>query len=501
MNAAGNDNLDLGTVNGMMNLCEAKEQARLDEAGVIAEPEKRREAYARRLREFYAREGVTMTEETIQKSVDEYLENEMAFQEPRGGLAGFFAALFVYRLWVSLLLMFFMFVTAVTGAAVLVVLEANCKNAFDAATAVTTAVESDLKAAQEAVASGEQAQSLNAINRKDQLASKALPALLQSPQTGLDQEIAKDFAAADHALTLANDAADGYRHDLTGTKGYHSKSTAGWEQLDREATTARDTIEAELTAARTDLTSINAIQKTQATLDSLGRLWQSLNDQIASVPPKWKASAQASLDAGAALLTQGDTGADNALQAAKRLIADGARWSLLAMECLTELAASRGCQTKDADAQTALSTAQTAVQQAVNEQDLEGAAKAVNRLKSTVAQINQAYEVRIVCRTGYRSVVQRTEHNSRANRYYAIVESVNHDGTPVQRRIQNRESGAFLESAMWGQEISQQFYQQLYHEKSATGAIQDLSFGAKEPGCLEPQFSKAPGSNHEITSW
>lgn len=501
MNTAGNDNLDLATVNGMMNLCEAKEQAKLNEAAAITEPQQRREAYARRLREFYAKQGVTMTEETIQKSVDEYLENEMAFQEPRGGLAGFLAALFVYRLWVSLLLMFVLFFAVATSLVVLVVQDEARKSAFEAATAITTTVENDLKSAQEAVASGEQTQSLNTKNRNDQLASKALPELLRNPQTGLDQEILKNFTAAEHVLTLANEEATGYRQQLAGAKGYHSKSTAAWDQLDREAVTAKDKIEVKLAAAQTTLTAISGIQKTQTTLDGLGRLWQSLNEQMASVPPKWKASAQASLDAGAAKLAQGDPSADNSLQAARQLIADGARWGSLAVEGQTELTASRACQTKDAAAQSALSTAQTALQQALNEQDLDGAAKAVNRLKSTVAQINQAYEVRIVCRTGYRSVIQRTEHNSHANRYYAIVESVNHDGTPVQRRIQNRESGTFLETAMWGQEISSKLYQDLYHEKSTTGAIQDLSFGAKEPGCLEPQFSKAPGSNHEITSW
>ena len=73
MDAPGKDNLDLATVNGMMNLAEAREQAKLNEAAAISEPAQRREAYARRLREFYAREGVTMSEETIQKSVDEYL--------------------------------------------------------------------------------------------------------------------------------------------------------------------------------------------------------------------------------------------------------------------------------------------------------------------------------------------------------------------------------------------------------------------------------------------
>lgn len=501
MNAAGNDNLDLATVNGMMNLCEAKEQARLDEAGVIAEPEKRREAYARRLREFYAREGVTMSEETIQKSVDEYLENEMAFQAPRGGLEGLLAALFVYRLWVSLLLMFVMVLTLVASLVVFLVLDETRQSAYDAATAVTAAVESDLKNTREAVTSGEQTQSLNIKNRNDQFTSKALPELLRNPQTELDQEIAKNFTAADHALTLANEEAAGYRHELDGTTGYHSKRTAEWEQVGRDATAATDKIDAQLAVARTALTTVSGTQKIQTTLDSLGRLWQSLNDQITSVPPKWKASAQASLDAGAALLAQGDTGADNSLQSARQLIADGARWGSLAAECQTELEASRACQTKDADAQNALSAAQTAVQQALSEQDLEGAAKSVKRLQGTVAQINQAYEVRIVCRTGYRSVIQRTEHNSRANRYYAIVESVNHDGTPVQRRIQNRENGTFLETAMWGQEIPQTLYQDLYHEKSTTGAIQDLSFGAKEPGYLEPQFSRSPGSNHEITSW
>src|SRR5579871_1809178 len=121
MNPSGNDNLDLATVNGMMNLCEAKEQAKLDEAAAITEPEKRREAYARRLREFYAREGVTMSEETIQKSVDEYLENEMAFQAPRGGMAGLFAVLFVYRLWVSALMMVVLFVVFFSGLVVLTI--------------------------------------------------------------------------------------------------------------------------------------------------------------------------------------------------------------------------------------------------------------------------------------------------------------------------------------------------------------------------------------------
>ena len=501
MDTTGNDRLDLATVNGMMNLCEAKEQAKLNEAAAIIEPEKRREAYARRLREFYAREGVTMGEETIQKSVEEYLENEMAFQAPRGGLDGIVAWLFIYRLWVTLVLMLVMLCIVVAGLAAFVVMDGNRQRAFTAATDITTSLENELKAAQDSVSSGEQTQSLNAKNRDVQFTAKALPELLRNPQTALDLEIAKNFTGAEHALTLANEEASGYRQALAGASGYHSKSTAEWEQLDREAATTRDKIEGELGAARNALTAISSLQATQTTLDKLGGIWQSLNEQIAGIPAKWKAPAQASLDAGAALLTQGSSGAENSLQVARQLIREGAKWGETAVAGQTELAASRACVARDADTQMALSAAQTAVQQALDEQDLAGAAKAVSGLQRIVAQINQAYEVRIVCRTGRRSVVQRTEHNSHANRYYAIVESVNHDGTPVKRSIQNRESGTFLETAMWGQEIPQKLYQDLYHEKSTTGAIQDLSFGTKEPGYLEPRFSKAPGSNHEITSW
>ena len=210
---------------------------------------------------------------------------------------------------------------------------------------------------------------------------------------------------------------------------------------------------------------------------------------------------QASLDAGAAKLTQGDATADGALAEARRLITDGARWAPLELACRTELQASHACQTRDAGTQQVLNDAQTALQQALDEQDLKNATQSLQQLKSTIVQINQFYEIRIVCRTGYRTVVERTEHNSRAKRYYAIVESVDHNGNALTRRIKNRENGTFLETSMWGQEIPEKLYQDLYHEKATTGAIQDLSFGAKEPGYLEPRFDKAPGSNHEITRW
>lgn len=501
MDPSGNDNLDLATVNGMMNLCEAKEQAKLDEAAAITEPEKRREAYARRLREFYAREGVTMSEETIQKSVDEYLENEMAFQPPRGGLAGLFAVLFVYRLLVTALMVVVVFVTLFSGLVVLTIQDQSRKTAYEAATSVTVAIDGDINTTQDAVTSGEQAQQVNTKDRNDQFAAKTLPELLRNPQGELDQDILKNLTAADHALTLANEEASGYRSQLAGVKGYHSKGIAEWNQLQGEAGTAKDKIEAQLAIAKTALTAVGGIQSTQTALDGLGRLWQSLNDQVANAPPKWKSAAQASLADAANRLAQGDTSADNSLQQARKLIADGTRWGSIAIQGQTVLDASHNCQAKDDAAQQALSSAQTAIQEALNEQDLAGAEKSLGQLKNTVAQINQHYLVRIVCRTGYRSVVERTESKSRGKRYYAIVESVDHDGDPTQRRIQNRESGTFLETSMWGQEIPKELYDALYQEKKTTGAIQDLSFGEKEAGYLEPQFSKAPGSNHEITKW
>ena len=465
MDPSGKDNLDLATVNGMMNLCEAKEQAKLDEAAAITEPEKRREAYARRLREFYAREGMTMNEDTIQKSVDEYLENEMAFQAPRGGLGGIFVGLFVYRLWVMVLMVVIVFVTLFSGLVVLTIQDQSRKTAYEAATSVTTATDNEIATMQDAVTRGEQTQQVNAKNRNDQLVSKALPEILRNPQSELDQDVLKNFTAADHALTLANEEASDYRGQLAGGKSYRSKSAAEWNHLDGEATTAKDKIEGQLAVAKSALTAVGGIQSTQTTLDGLGRLWQNLNDQVANVPPKWKSAAQASLADAASRLAQGDTSADNSLQQAQKLMGEGARWGAVAMECQRALDASHTCQTKDDTAQSALTAAQTAVQEALNEQDLTGAEKSAGRLKNTVAQINQHYEVRIVCRTGYRSVVERTESNSRGKRYYAIVESVDHDGDPMQRRIQNRESGTFLETSMWGQEIPKDLYDQLYQEK------------------------------------
>ena len=292
MNASGNDRLDLATVNGMMNLCEAREQARLDEAAAITEPEQRKAAYARRLKEFYAKEGVAISEETIQNAVDEYLENELAFQPPKGGLAGIFATLYVHRAWVTMLTMLVLFVTVSLGIIQAEVRDNARKAAWQQATAAASRLEEEIRGTQEAIASSEQAHQLNAQNRAARLTAKALPELLRNPQAELDQSAGKNFTMAEHALTLANEAAGGCRSQAAGTGNYRAKSTAEWNRLDSVASQAKEKIEAQLAVASSALGAVAEIQNRQETLDSLGRLWLTLNEQLPATPQKWRSAAR-----------------------------------------------------------------------------------------------------------------------------------------------------------------------------------------------------------------
>ncbi|HEX7654979.1 MAG TPA: DUF6384 family protein [Verrucomicrobiae bacterium] len=501
MNPAGNDPLDLATVNGMMNLCEAREQARLDEAAALTEPEQRKAAYARRLREYYAREGVTMSEEAIQKAVEDYLENELTFQEPRGGFGVVLAALYIHRIVVVSLLALF-FVIAVAAVSVeLIVLDQHRQQAWRQATGALAAVDSELTSVQSAVVAGETAQQADTRNRAEQLAAKTLPESLRNPQAAWEQEIAKQFSIAGHALTLAREEAGACENQVTGAKDYRAKTTVEWNRLSRQVAEVRGQLDPQLAQARTALAAAQEVGGTQRRFDAWGRQWLGLSGQLTELPPKWKTVAETSLALAATELAQGDTTVQSTLAAAQSAIAEGGNWAALELAAKMELAASRDCQTHEPSAEQALTQAQTSLQQALAELDLENIPKATRQLKEIVAQINQAYEVRIVCRTGYRTVIQRTEHDSHANRYYAIVESVNPHGEQIKRRIQNRENGAFFETAVWGQEIPQTLYQSLYTEKKTTGAIQDLTFGRKEPGYLNPRFTKAPESQHEITHW
>ncbi|HWH68721.1 MAG TPA: DUF6384 family protein, partial [Candidatus Sulfotelmatobacter sp.] len=242
----------------------------------------------------------------------------------------------------------------------------------------------------------------------------------------------------------------------------------------------------------------------QNKLETAARNWALLvgNSRFLEPSSRWHQDIQQKLDTAKGYLQAGQWAeATAALGAAQQFLGDWHGWQQAQESLQKAIAAAKLCPAKEEAARSALAQALSQAQQAATQENRQASQQALQKLQEVTGQINSQYTLQIVCRNGQRTAVERTHDQSGGKRWYLIVEALNERGQALPQTIKNRETGEVLTTTLWGEEIPQELYNKIYNEKKSTGAVEDLSFGKKEAGYLEPRYTRIAGSTHRITSW
>lgn len=94
-------------------------------------------------------------------------------------------------------------------------------------------------------------------------------------------------------------------------------------------------------------------------------------------------------------------------------------------------------------------------------------------------------QYRVVNRPGTKSGVERTYNSSGGKKWYGVVEAVNQSGKPFAMRVTDSESSLVSTERLFAVEISQERYQRMKDDKLSDGIVDDAVLGTKPIGKLE----------------
>lgn len=132
--------------------------------------------------------------------------------------------------------------------------------------------------------------------------------------------------------------------------------------------------------------------------------------------------------------------------------------------------------------------------------DIKQASATFGEARALLQFAGEALELQVVNRSGVKSGVERTYDASGGKAWYVIVEAVTTSGRVVPVRVTNSETGRTEWASTFGVRVSQNQYEQVKQDKLADGIVDDKSFATKARGQLEFNYSRAvmPGM---ITAW
>lgn len=139
-------------------------------------------------------------------------------------------------------------------------------------------------------------------------------------------------------------------------------------------------------------------------------------------------------------------------------------------------------------------------QAAIARSDAPAAKAAIGELDALTATLRQAYEIRIVSRSGVRSGVYRLPPGKQSRNYYLIVEAIGPDGTALPRVITNEENQVKKTVTIWGQRVPKATYDRVAADKQDDGIIQEPRLGEKRRGELDVRWT-LPVEAGAITEW
>ncbi len=133
--------------------------------------------------------------------------------------------------------------------------------------------------------------------------------------------------------------------------------------------------------------------------------------------------------------------------------------------------------------------------------EVDKARSAVARFSQAAAQVDLAYELRIVNRPGVQSGVRRKATGQDVGRsHYVIVEAVDADGEILKLPVTNEETQQVETVSRFAIRVPQSVYDQVRADKQDNGLIDAAVVGTKVRGELEPRYSVEIAGG-TITDW
>lgn len=168
---------------------------------------------------------------------------------------------------------------------------------------------------------------------------------------------------------------------------------------------------------------------------------------------------------------------------------------------LTEAHAAIVAVAREPAAQTAAAALVADGRAALVEGDREAASRALEALESLRADLERAYELRIVVGEGETSGVWRVpEDNARARNFYLVVEAIDASGQRLTLPILNEETGRVERVSRWGLRVDEATWNRVAADKADDGIIQQRTVGRKVAGELDPAYLVA-STGGAITRW
>jgi hypothetical protein len=133
--------------------------------------------------------------------------------------------------------------------------------------------------------------------------------------------------------------------------------------------------------------------------------------------------------------------------------------------------------------------------------DTAAARTALDDLRTLQADLERAYELRIVVGEGLASGVWRVpDANTGARNFYLIVEAIAPDGSRLALPILSEETGRVERVSSWGLRVDEATWQRVAADKADDGIIQDRVVGRKIAGELQPEYVVTT-TGGAITRW
>ena len=133
--------------------------------------------------------------------------------------------------------------------------------------------------------------------------------------------------------------------------------------------------------------------------------------------------------------------------------------------------------------------------------DRNAANEAEERLKSMLAELRSAYDIRIVNRQGEITGLWRVPRvNPLSRNYYLVVEATDASGKAVPQAILNEETGQRETVTKWAVRVPKSVFDEVQADKLDDGIIQNAVIGTKARGEPRPKWRREV-SGGALTRW
>lgn len=179
--------------------------------------------------------------------------------------------------------------------------------------------------------------------------------------------------------------------------------------------------------------------------------------------------------------------ARQALESSNLSVAQARVADLQLLQQFQQLKNSVNSTAKVADARTEAERLVVAGTEALKVGKTDVAQQRLAELETLQQQLNLTYTLRIVTK-GKTGVWHVPRVNEQARNYYIVVEPIGTNGKPVQVSVTSEEDGSTRMESRFGLRVDELTYQQVEQDKRDNGIIENLTFGTKAAGYLEPEY-------------